>query len=65
MRAWLMRNGLWKLVSGKLFKPSERDADAFGMWETKAEKATGEIYLLLENDQRVHFRGKEDDPIEM
>ena len=30
-----------------------------------SEKAVGKIYLLVENDQRVHFRGKKDDPIEM
>ena len=29
------------------------------------EKAAGEIYLLVENDQRVHFRGNEEDPIKM
>ena len=63
MRAWLMRNGLWRLVSGKLPRP--RDEDELVKWETKAERAAGEIYLLVENDQRVHFRGKEDDPIEM
>src|ERR1700688_2374180 len=63
MRAWLMRNGLWKLVSGKLPKP--RDVDELNKWETKAEKAAGEIYLLVESDQRVHFRGQEDDPIQM
>jgi hypothetical protein len=34
-------------------------------WEQKAEKAAGEIYLLVENDQRVHFRGHEEDPIKM
>jgi len=64
MRAWLMRNGLWKLVSGNLPRPI-KDADEVNKWETKAERAAGEIYLLVENDQRVHFRGKEDDPIEM
>ena len=31
----------------------------------KAEKAAGEIYLLVENDQQVHFRGHEEDPIKM
>jgi len=44
MRAWLMRNGLWKLVSGRLLKPT-RDDDELMKWETKAEKAAGEIYL--------------------
>jgi len=58
-----MRNGLWKLVSGKLPRP--RDEDELAKWETKAEKAAGEIYLLMENDQRVHFRGHKNDPIQM
>ena len=31
----------------------------------KAEKAAGEIYLLVENDQRVHFRGHEENSIKM
>ena len=31
----------------------------------KAEKAAGEIYLLVENDQRVHFRGHKEDSIKM
>jgi hypothetical protein len=60
-----MRNGLWKLVSGKLPQPSSRDEDALMKWEAKVERAAGEIYLLVESDQRVHFRGKEDDPVEM
>ena len=63
MKASLMRNGLWRLVSGKETKP--RDDEAAASWETKAEKAAGEIYLMVENDQRVHFRGSEEDPVEM
>src|ERR671929_620035 len=65
MRAWLMRNGLWKLVSGKLPRPGSRDEEELTKWESKAERAAGEIYLLVESDQRVHFRGHEDDPIKM
>ena len=34
-------------------------------WEIRAEKAAGQIYLLVDNDQRVHFRGYEEDPIQM
>ncbi|KAF9470393.1 hypothetical protein BDN70DRAFT_821434, partial [Pholiota conissans] len=60
MKAWLMRNGLWKLVSGKESKPA--DGSALDKWENKAERAAGEIYLLVENDQRVHFAGHEEDP---
>jgi hypothetical protein len=63
MKAWLMRNELWRLVSKKEVKPSA--AEELNKWEAKAEKAAGEIYLLVENDQRVHFRGHEEDSIKM
>ena len=63
MKAWLMRNGLWRLVSKREVKPSKEDD--LNKWEAKAEKAAGEIYLMVENDQRVHFRGHEEDPIKM
>ena len=63
MKAWLMKNGLWRLVSEKEKKPTEEGALA--KWEAKAERAAGEIFLLVENDQRVHFRGSEEDPIKM
>ena len=63
MRAWLMKNGLWRLVSGKEIKP--KDEQALAKWEAKAERAAGAIYLLVENDQRVHFRGFEEEPIKM
>jgi transposase InsO family protein len=67
MKAWLMRNGLWKLVSGKELKPTRTtdNAEAVDKWELKAEKAAGEIYLLVESDQRVHFRGSDENPVEM
>ena len=65
MKAWLMWNGLWKLVSGKETKPRKDETDKLYVWEGKSERAAGEIYLMVENDQRVHFRGFEEDPVEM
>ncbi|KDQ23362.1 hypothetical protein PLEOSDRAFT_1079501 [Pleurotus ostreatus PC15] len=62
-KAYLMRLGLWRLVSGRESKPS--DKAELTKWEAKAEKAAGEIYLLVEADQRIHFRGLEDDPVGM
>ena len=56
-----MRNGLWGVVSGKVSQPIS-DSDALAKWETKKEKAAGEIFLAVESDQRVHFRGLEDEP---
>ena len=63
MKAWLMKNGLWRLVSAKETKPIKEEALA--VWEAKAERAAGEIFLLVENDQRVYFRGFEEDPVKM
>ena len=56
-----MRNGLWGVVSGKVSQPSA-DSDTLAKWETKREKAAGEIFLAVESDQRVHFRGLEEEP---
>ena len=49
MRAWLMKNGLWRLVSRKETQP--KDKQDLDKWEAKAERAAGEIYLLVENCQ--------------
>ena len=62
-KAYLMRLGLWRLVAGRESKPSV--AAELTKWEAKAEKAAGEIYLLVEADQRIHIRGLEDDPVGM
>ena len=50
-------------VSGKAKKPAkgkDKDTDdsteELAKWETKLEKAAGEIYLAVESDQRVHFQ---------
>ena len=63
MKAWLMKLGYWRLVNGKDLKPTKEEL--IGMWETKAEKAAGEIYLAVESDQRVHIKGVEEDPVQM
>ena len=55
-----MQNGLWRLVSKKKVKSNNSKGDDLNKWESKAEKATREIYLLVENDQRMDFRGCED-----
>jgi len=47
-----MRNGLWRLVSKKETKPAASKVDELDKWEMKAEKAAGDIYLLVENDQQ-------------
>ena len=65
MRACLMQQQLWRLVSGKEKAPEPSRVKEFEAWEIRAEKAAGIIYLLVENDQRTHFRGFEEDPVKM
>ena len=63
MRAWLRKIGLWKIVSGQETEP--KDSETLTKWEAKADRAAGEIYLLVENDQRIHFRGFDEDSVAM
>jgi len=66
MKAWLMKNGLWRIVSGKELAPEGKGMEEkYDKWELKVYKAAGEIFLLVESDQRVHFRGQEEDPVKM
>ncbi|EIW81266.1 hypothetical protein CONPUDRAFT_30249, partial [Coniophora puteana RWD-64-598 SS2] len=34
-------------------------------WDTRQEKAAGELMLSLSEEQRIHVKGKEDDPTAM
>lgn len=71
MQAWLRSQGLWKLVSGsskppKLSSPPTLEEEkALELWEDKSEKAAGHIYLMVQPDQRIHFQGITDKPMEM
>jgi len=69
MEAWLRANQLWRLVSGASLKPncpadaSEALQTKAEDWENKSDKASGWLYLMVEEDQRVHFKGIKDDPV--
>ena len=72
-KAWFMRQGLWGIVSGRTKKPVQTsttpltatESAAITTWEDKAEKAAGELYLLVSDEQKVHFAGISDDPCAM
>jgi len=70
MEAWFRAQALWRIVSG-VSKPStvsatpkEGEEDKLEAWQLKADKAAG-IMWLIDNTQRVHFRGIKDDPLKM
>ncbi|GBE78927.1 predicted protein [Sparassis crispa] len=71
MAAWLRFANLWRLVNGKLPQPklsgspTAAEQTKLDTWEANAEKAAGQIYLMVEPDQRTHFAGVVDDPIKM
>ena len=64
-KAWFMRQGLWGIVSGRSKRPVPADSKAptaaetegIEAWDDKAEKAAGELYLLVSEEQKIHFAG--------
>ncbi|TFK18082.1 hypothetical protein FA15DRAFT_549638, partial [Coprinopsis marcescibilis] len=64
MEAWFCSQGLWRLVSGSSPCPGEYKA-ALDIWETRADKAAGWLWLMLESDQKIHVSGIKDDPCTM
>jgi hypothetical protein len=71
MEAWLRASGLWRLVSGKVKAPvvsaavTEAEAITLDAWEAKLDKAAGWLFLMVEQEQRVHFQGIQDSPVKM
>ena len=71
MEAWFRAQALWRIVSGVSKPPTvsatpkEGEEDKLEAWQLKADKAAGIMWLMVDNTQRVHFRGIKDDPVKM
>jgi len=71
MEAWVRAQALRCIISGvsKLptvsATPKEGEEDKLEAWQLKADKAGGIMWLMVDNTQRVHFRGIKDDPLKM
>jgi hypothetical protein len=63
MQAWLMSKELWMLVDNEEPCPPSTDTDSRLKWSKRAQKAAGELYLAVEQDQKSHFHGILSDPI--
>ena len=63
MQALLMSKELWMLVEGEESCPATTDADSRLKWFKRAQKAAGELFLSVEQDQKSHFNGILSDPI--
>ncbi|EIW85311.1 hypothetical protein CONPUDRAFT_150127 [Coniophora puteana RWD-64-598 SS2] len=55
--------GFYRLLKGTETRP--QDPDKAEDWDTRQEKAAGELMLSLSEEQRIHVKGKEDDPTAM
>ena len=51
MKAWVMRNGLWRIVSGRESKPADKDKDDLNKWEAKGRGREG-------SSRRICWKGK-------
>lgn len=63
MQAWLMSKELWMLVDGTEPCPPDSDKESKVKWQKRAQKAAGELFLSVEQDQKSHFHGILSNPI--
>ncbi|KAF4618248.1 hypothetical protein D9613_011683 [Agrocybe pediades] len=68
MQAWLRAQSVWRIVSGESTiptlpsPPTEAQLASHDSWLAKSDKAAGYIYLLVEDDQKIHLNSISDDP---
>jgi len=71
MEAWFRAQVLWRIICGVSKPPTvsatpkEGEVDKLEAWQLKADKAAGIMWWMVDNTQRVHFRGIKDDPVKM
>src|SRR6266487_2437815 len=73
MEAYLSTKELWEFVDGSTPKPTPADASKptaaeakeLEEWKRKAAKASGEIWLAVEDSQKVHIKEVKGDPAVM
>ena len=71
MEAWFHSSGVWRIVNGQNKQPTmstpptENETLALEAWEMKSDKAAGWLFLMVEDDQKVHFNEIRDNPVDM
>ena len=63
MQALLMSKELWMLIDSMEPCPATTDSESLLKWLKCAQKAAGELYFAVEQDQKSHFHGILSDPI--
>jgi Domain of unknown function (DUF4219) len=71
MQAWLRAQGVWRIVAATSLAPklpatpTDVNIAALDAWELKSDKACGWMYLSIEDDQKIHLKGIEGDPVKI
>ena len=71
MEVWFHAQALWRLISGASTAPrvsqmpQDGEKEKLEAWHMKANKAARILWLMVDNTQRVHFRGIKDNPLTM
>ena len=71
MQAYLATKELWEYVDGSALKPVPADPDHptaselkdLGDWKRKTARAGGELWLAIEDSQKVHVKELKGDPV--
>ena len=73
MEAYLSTKELWEYVDGSTPEPKPATADkptsdeitTLANWKRKCAKASGELWLAIEDNQKVHVKDVKGDPVQM
>ena len=65
MKAFLCTKGPWTIVSGAEKRPDDSQSDLQAKWDLRADKAAGQLYLLLSAEQRTHIDAVQDHPVQI
>jgi hypothetical protein len=61
-RAFFLTHRLWSIVNGTKVPPPTTDIDSHETYLDNVGKAAGELYLMIDDDQRVHIDSIANDP---
>ncbi|KAF9470344.1 hypothetical protein BDN70DRAFT_821508, partial [Pholiota conissans] len=61
VKAWLCSQNVWCIVDGL----STCLLTVLDAWQIKLDKAAGYIFLLVEDNQKIHLKAISDDPVKM
>jgi len=74
MQGWLHAQGVWRIIAAVSLAPklpaspavtTDAQTAALDARQLKSDKACGWMYLSIEDDQKIHLKGIEGDPVKI